>query len=103
MLTPAYEVVSSVQVLLSQRHVSPQGLTGLGTEQLEGLCARPGPQEGAPALEEDAVQALHLHPLFTCLSGQCQPVLWAACACLKVFGVDNLISARPFLASLSTC
>lgn len=29
--------------------------------------------------------------------------LWAACPCLKVFGSDNLISASPFLASLSTC
>lgn len=60
-------------------------------------------QEGSLGLEKDAMKGLHLYAIFACLSRQCQPILWAACACLKVFGFDNLISASPFLASLSTC
>lgn len=54
-------------------------------------------------MQKDAAGALRLSALCACLSGQCQPILWAACACLKVFGFDNLISASPFLAALSTC
>lgn len=65
--------------------------------------AVPQPWEGALRLEEDAVAGLQFHAIFACLSGQLQPVLRAACACLKVFGFDNPISARPFLAPLSTC
>lgn len=60
-------------------------------------------QEESLGLEEDAVKAPHGHPIFACLSCQCQPILWAACARLKVFGFDNLISASPFLACMSTC
>lgn len=54
-------------------------------------------------MQRDAVGALWLGAVCACLSGQRQPVLWAACACLKVFRFDNLISASPFLAALSTC
>lgn len=45
---------------------------------------------------------LQLLSFLLCI-GQDQSVVWADCACLKAFGVDNLISATPFLASLSTC
>lgn len=61
------------------------------------------PKSPGRSLEKDAVRGLQFRAIFACLSGQRQPILWAACACLKVFGFDNLISASPFLASLSTC
>lgn len=82
------------------------GLTSLGhmgNGCLKSLWQCLIPQEGALGLEKDAVKGLQFHAIFACLSGQRQPILWAACACLKVFGFDNLISASPFLASLSTC